>query len=78
MSSENILGFSKLIFEANWTPLMETDDTQSAFDTFYKIINSSADISFPYKEVKNRKIGKLAKWMTPCLIISSRKKIGYG
>ena len=71
MSYKNINGFCETLAKSDWAFILETNDVNKAYGNFYSRVNATADISFPLKIIKDKKINK-APWMTPGLIKSKK------
>ena len=73
LSTKNIKAFCDTLANSDWDFILEEKDVNKAYENFYSRINATADISFPLKMTKEKKINK-APWMTPSLKISKKYK----
>ena len=73
MSNKNITAFCDTQEKSEWDFILVEKDVNKAYEYFYSRINATADISFPLKITKEKKVNK-APWMTPSLIISKKYK----
>ena len=56
MSTKNINAFCETLEKSDWDFILEENDITKAFENLYSRINATADISFPLKHVKKKKI----------------------
>ena len=73
MSLKNINAFCEILSKANWDSIHEENEVIKAFDNFYNKITDTAELSFPLKLVKTKKVNKVP-WMTPGLLKSKKQK----
>ena len=56
---KNINAFCETLEKSDWDFILDENDINKAFENFYSRINATADISFPLKHVKGKKLTNL-------------------
>ncbi len=75
-SDENMTNFKKALKSISWEPLLNSTDTQLAYNIFEETFTSLYDIYFPLLTKKfNIKYHKNDPWFTSGLLVSRREKI---
>ena len=70
--------FKQLLANSNFESVLNDDNPETAFDNFFEIYNTSAELAFPEVTVRPKKHTFVhSPWMTPGLLISckSRQKL---
>jgi hypothetical protein len=75
-SKEALRNFKGILRNLSWQNVINSDNAQVAFDTFWSDFNDLHEIYFPPKnKVFNKNFHKKENWMTTGLLVSRREKI---
>ena len=75
VNAENTLKFRSKLEECDFTSVLATSDPNEAYDEFMKLYCGAFEVIFPLRGVtKKRQYIKREPWVTPALLVSSRKK----
>ena len=74
INKESALKLKDLLTKTNWDTVTNSNNLESSFNSFFKLIKNATDVSFPLKTVKLSKTKRTSPWMTSALKVSSKNK----